>query len=64
MSKRVTKLPPTNGWRAPNGQMPPMEPSKFAQVNLDAGTHVSCHRCQMPRLFGKPCDRCERPVGA
>ena len=50
MSKRVTKLPPTNGWRAPNGQMPPMEPSKFAQVNLDAGTHVSCHRCQMPSV--------------
>lgn len=62
MSKRSTKLPPTNGWRAPNGQMAPMEPAKFAQVNLDAGTHVTCPRCQMPREFGRPCPRCERPA--
>lgn len=60
MSKRQTKLPPTNGWRAPNGQMAPMEPARYQAVNLDAGTHVTCPRCREPRQFGRPCPRCER----
>lgn len=59
MSKRSTKLPPTNGWRAPNGQMAPMEPERFAPVSDETGVLKQCARCGRMRRFGTPCADCE-----
>jgi hypothetical protein len=59
MSKRATKLPATNGWRAPNGQMAPLEPSKFAPVTDETGVLKQCARCGRMRRFGTPCADCE-----